>query len=305
MSQSFSDLITQTQQLLRSYVRDQEPTTWLKFDVAEDARTFTVNDASVLSRGLVEVDSELVLVEDINANDGTFTVPPFGRGMEGSKAAVHGGGAQVRVQPLYPRSAVAAALNQTITGLGSQLWGVDTVTLKASPTRVSYELPEDTERVLSVSWLVRHSPSRDVIYARDWVFDTQANFPSGKGILLYEWPLPGDPITVTIGVTPRTLVEEDLFTDSMLPTTSFDVVMLGAASRLITTAGSYLTATRSVGAQTTLGAPMDPTQPLQIGRYLYQQYQERLAQEITRLQNRYSNRTHYQRGLRGSSGSGF
>ena len=295
MGQTFADLVSQTQQLLRSYVRDQEPTTWLKFDVADNARTFSVNDTSVISRGLVEVGSELVLVEDINADNGTFTVPPFGRGMEGSKPAEHVAGTQVVVQPLYPRAAVANALNQTIMGLGSQLWGVDTVIFPASPTRVSYELPEDTERVLSVQWLQRRTPSKNVVYARDWNFDQQANWPTGEGLLLYEWPLPGDPITVVIGVPPRQLEESDLFTDSMLPDTAFDVVMLGAASRLITTASTYMTATRAVGAQTTLGAQMDPQTPVNLGRYFYAQYQERLSQEVARLQNRYANRSHYQR----------
>lgn len=295
MSQTFSDLITQTQQLLRSYVRDQEPTTWLKLDAAPNALTFTVNDTSVISRGLVEIGSELILVEDINKNNQTFSCPPFGRGMEGSDPQAHKYGAQVVVQPLFPRASVANALNQTITGLGSQLWGVDTFRFNASPTRVSYELPEETERVLSVTWMLRRSPTKDVEYARDWTFDQQANWPSGKGLLLYEWPLPGDPITVTIGVPPRTLTEADDFSESLLPETAFDVVMMGAASRLILTAGTYLTATRAVGSMTTLGNPQDPLTPIQLSRSFYSMYQERLAQEVSRLQNRYANRSHYQR----------
>lgn len=292
MGQSFSDLISQTQQLLRSYVRDQEPTTWLKFPVSADGLTFTVNDTSVLSRGLCEIGSELVLIESINPENGTFTVPPFGRGMEGSVAQDHASGSQVIVQPLYPRAAVANALNQTINGLGSQLWGVDTYTFQASATRVSYELPEDTERVLSVQWLVRRSPTRDVIYANNWTFDQQAEWPSGKGLLLYEWPLPGDPVTVTIAVPPRMLREGQDFTESDLAESAFDVVMLGAASRLITTAGTYLTATRAVGSMTTMGNQIDPTSPLQMGRYFYAQYQERLEQEVARLNNRFTTRLH-------------
>jgi hypothetical protein len=295
MGQSFADLVTQTQQLLRSYVRNQEVATWLTSGVAQDALTFSVHEPKVLSRGLVEIGSELVLCEDIDKDSKVFTAPPFGRGMEGSVAVAHEQGARVTVNPLYPRSAVANALNQTILGLGNQLFGVDRVTFPASATRVSYELPAETEHVLGVSWFLRRTASKDVVFARDWVFDNSANWPSGKGLLLYEWPLPGDPITVTYGAPPLALTEGDQFADSGLAESVFDVVMLGAASRLIISAGTELLTSTSVGAQTTLGRDIDPNTPVSLGRYLYAQYQERLRQEIDHQQSRYQTRLHYTR----------
>ena len=292
---TFDSLIEETQQLLRSYVRNQEVATYLTTGVTDKATTFTVHEPRVLSRGLVEIDSELVLVESIDEQSKTFIVPPFGRGMEASAPAAHEPGARVTVNPLYPRSAVAAALNQTISGLGSQLYGIETVTFPASPTRVSYELPADTQRILSVSWVLRRTATRDRIYADNWVFDQQAEWPSGKGILMYEWPLPGDPITVVVGVPPTPLEVGQDFTDSKLPQSVYDVIMLGAASRLISQAGTGAIAATAVGAQTTLGTQQDPTTSIQLGRYIYAEYQTRLEQEIAAQQRTYSNRLHYTR----------
>ena len=294
MSATFSQMIDETQSHLRSFVRDQELTTWLKFAVTANALEATVNDASVVSRGRIEFDNELLIVETVDTTLNKITFPPFGRGSDGTTAVQHAANAKVTVQPLYPRKLVADTLNQVIAAVGDTLFGINVVTLTAHPTRVSYELPANTDRVLSVQYTY-DSISKDVSYARDWSFDQQADWPSGKGLLLWDVPRPGDPIRVATAVPPVELVAGDDFSDSLLPSSSYDVIVLGAVSRLMATAGSYLTATRSVGSQTTLAAQMDPQTPMQMSRYFYAQHQERLNQEVTKLLNRYSSRAHYQR----------
>jgi hypothetical protein len=294
MSATFSQMIEETQSNLRSFVRDQELTTWLKFAVTANALEATVNDASVVSRGRIEIDKELLIVESVDTTLNKITFPPFGRGSDGTAAVQHAANAKVTVQPLYPRKLVEDTLNQVINAVGDQLFGLSVVTLTAHPTRVSYELPAETERVLSVQYTY-DTISKDVSYARDWSFDQQADWPSGKGLLLWDVPRPGDPIRVATAVPPITLSEGDDFSDSLLPTSAYDVIVLGAVSRLLATAGSYLTATRSVGSQTTLAAQMDPQTPMQMSRYFYAQHQERLAQEVTKLLSRYVSRAHYQR----------
>ena len=294
MSATFSQMIDETQSHLRSFVRDQELTTWLKFAVTANALEATVNDASVVSRGRIEIDNELLIVETVDTTLNKITFPPFGRGSDGTTAVQHAAKAKVTVQPLYPRTLVADTLNQVIAAVGDTLFGINVVTWTAHPTRVSYELPANTDRVLSVQYTY-DSISKDVSYARDWSFDQQADWPSGKGLLLWDVPRPGDPIRVATAVPPVELVAGDDFSDSLLPSSSYDVIVLGAVSRLMATAGSYLTATRSVGSQTTLAAQMDPQTPMQMSRYFYAQHQERLNQEVTKLLNRYSSRAHYQR----------
>lgn len=294
MTLTFTQMIDETLAQLRSYVRDQELSTWLKFPITANALEATVNDASIVSRGQIEIGSELLIVESVNTTLNKITFPPFGRGDEGTTASQHLANTKVTVQPLYPRKRVADTLNQVIRSVGDQLFGIQKVNLVSHPTRVSYELPAATERVLSVQYRY-DTISKDVVYARDWTFDQQAEWPSGKGLLLYDYPKPGDPIVVTTAVPPLPLAEGDDWSDSLLPDSSWDVITMGALSRLISTAGNYMVSTRSVGAQTTLAAQMDPQVPMQISRYFYAQHQERLAQEIAKQLNSFANRAHRQR----------
>lgn len=295
MTMTFDLMIDEVQQHLRSFVRDQELTTWLKFDVAADALKFQVNDASVVSRGRIEIGDEILIVEESDPSTNTVSIPPFGRGADGTTPVAHAANSKVTVQPLYPRKMVGDTLNQVIRSVGNRLFGIRVVELTAHPTRVSYELPADTDRVLSVQFRYDRSVTKDVMYARDWSFDQSAEWATGKGLLLYDYPKPGDPITVVTAVEPLPLSSGDDFTDSLLLDSAWDVITLGAVSRLIATAGSYLLNTRSIGAQTAQGQQVDPTSALQMGRYFYQQHEQRLDEEVSKLLNRYSSRVHYQR----------
>lgn len=296
MPMTFTALIDDTLSQVRSFVRDQELATWLKFGITEGATQADVNDASVVSRGRIEIGNELLVVEAVDKELNRIFFPPYGRGSDGTTPSAHAAGSKVTVQPLFPRKVVADTLNQVINSVGHKLFGIRIVTLTASPTRVSYQLPADTSNVLSVQFVADRASTRDVIYAREWTFDQQAEWPTGKGLLLYDYQTPGHDITVTTAVDPIPLAEGDDWSDSLLPDSSWDVIMLGAVARLLSTAGSYLAATRSVGSQTTLGAQMDPQTPMQISRYFYSQHQERLEQEVGKLLARYSSRVHYQRG---------
>jgi hypothetical protein len=294
MTLTFTQMIDETQAQLRSYVRDQELSTWLKFGITANALEASVDDAAIVSRGQIEIDSELLVVDSIDTTLNKISFPPFGRGDEGTAAIQHAANTKVTVQPLYPRKRVADALNQVIRSVGDRLFGIQKVTLTAHATRVSYELPAETDRILTVQYQ-HDTVSKDVVYARDWTFDQQAEWPSGKGLLLYDYPRPGESITVTIAVPPVPLQEGDDWSESLLPDSAWDVITLGAMSRLLATAGNYMVSTRSVGSQTTLAAQMDPQVPMQISRYFYAQHEERLALEVIKLLNSYVSRAHRQR----------
>jgi len=294
MSVTFDQMIDETQAYLRSFTRDQEMTTWLTFGVTANATSLRVNDPKIVSRGRIEVGTEIMLVESVDAESSTCAVPPFGRGVDGTTAAAHDAGSKVTVQPLFPRAMVASTLNQVIHAVSSRLWGIERVDLTAHPTRVSYELPAETERVLSVSYYA-DSINRDVVYARDWTFDQQASWDSGKGLLLYDYPRPGETIMVTTARQPVALAAGDLFSDSLLPESSYDVIVLGAVSKLVGTTGSAILNTRAIGAATS-GQQSPTGEAIQMARHYYSLHQERLDQEVQRLLNTFSNRAHYLRG---------
>lgn len=293
---SFDRLIDETASQLRSFVRDQELATWLTEDIAENALEIRVNDPKVLSRGRVEIGNELIVLEAVDASINAGIIPPYGRGVDGSEAFPHLRGSKVTVAPLFPRHAIARSLNDTIGAVGDQLYGIDNVDLRASTTRVSYELPYNTINVLSVSIPTDPNITRDRWLSREWDFDRQADWPSGKGLLLYDYPPVGRDFRVTIAVAPRQLFPGEDFSDSFLPMTCQDVIMFGAVSRLLATAQTYDIATRAVGSQTTLvGQEPAPQTAQNLAKHFYNLYQARLLEEQAKLNNRYNNRIHYQR----------
>lgn len=58
--------------------------------------------AGEISRGLIEVDDELMLVQKVSQSDGIVTLLPGGRGFR-SVAATHSAGALVTNNPKFPR----------------------------------------------------------------------------------------------------------------------------------------------------------------------------------------------------------
>jgi hypothetical protein len=295
---TFGQLIDETAAQLRSFTRDQELATWLTSSISDTAGEIYVNNAEILSRGRVEIDSELIILEDVDTTRKVGVIPPYGRGADGTIAASHSAQSKVTVAPLYPRKFIGDTLNQVILGVNGKLFGVEPLLKRAHVSSVMYELPVGTQRVLSVSLPSDPVMTKDRWYARDWTFDPQADTTTGKALYLYDYPPIGRDIVITVAKDLEALTDEaDLFTDSGLPDSCRDVVMFGAVARLIASAGTYQMGSRAVGSQTTLGAQMDlPQSAAQMSRHFYQLHQQRLDEEVTFLLNRYNTRAHYSRG---------
>lgn len=292
---TFGQLIDDVAATVRAFTKEQPLLTWLTSGISETAEEITVNDGTVLSRGRIEIDKELIILEDVVDNRGI--IPPFGRGTDSTEATAHAARTKVTVSPLVPRATIAATINQIIAGMNGKMFGIDRLEVKAHVTRVSHELPADTQRVLAVTIPVDPTVIKDQWFARDYQFDNQAPVASGKALYLYEMPPLGRMISIIVA---RDLVpldaEDDEFTVSGLPESAFDVVLFGAVSRLIATAGNYAVATRSVGAQTTLGIQTDDVQgATQMSRHYYTLHMERLNEETNKLLNTYVARAHYSR----------
>lgn len=289
---SLSQMIDDVQAYLRSFTRDQELSTHLTAAATSSGLQLDVADASLVSRGRIEIDDELLWVESVDRANNTVKIAPYGRGMDGTTAASHSMNARIIMQPLYPRKMVMDTINQIIGGLGNQLYGVASTTINADPQSVVYELPSTSERVLNV--MANHdSTYGDAEYVRRWKFDPSSSTSStGKALFVYEPTATGMTMTVTYFRKPEQLAEGDDFSDSLLPDTSYDVVVLGAAARLMAAAGSFLHATRSVDANA-LDTKNDSSQVIQQSRYLFTLFQQRLEEEKTQLLNSYVTRAHY------------
>src|SRR4030095_16564585 len=90
--------------------------------------TFQVDVDTVtnLSRGLLEIDDELILVKKFDKPTGIVTVigglSGTGRGAEGSVAAAHSVDTLITDDPMYPRARIKEAINDTILGTYPDLW---------------------------------------------------------------------------------------------------------------------------------------------------------------------------------------
>lgn len=293
----FNDVVNDVQAYLRSFTRDQELSTHLVVGINSSVTSMTVNDINVISKGRMEIDDETIWVDSVDRANFVANIAPYGRGMDGSTAAAHASGARIISQPLYPRKMVKDIINQVISGLAGQLYGVATSQLVSSTTRVSYDLPSTCKQVLSVA--VEYDPNLayDVEYIRRWKFDPNAqvtNSATGKSIYIYDLIRPTRKINVTYFVDPVQLSGNVNFSTSLLPASSYDVVVLGAASRLLATASSYMMSTRSVeAAALDTRMSVDASSAITQSKYLYGLYSQRLSEEKTRLLTSFVTRSHY------------
>lgn len=303
---TFGEMTSQVQAHLRSFVRDQEQSTHLIKAVAPLDEKLYVADATLVSRGRIEIGHELIWVDRMNRSENSLEIPPYGRGMDGTRPNTHEAGARVIIAPLYPRNFLQGTLNQVIRQMGSTLYGVDEIRdadgkpyLTRDDGGFTYELPDYVRDVLSVTVNDPNWSDDSVTYLRDWTFDKNAPVSiaaSGRALYLYDDWIPGDlELTITISRDPRPLqTESEFFSDTFLPLSSEDIPILGAAARLLASSDSYSVQTRAVEAATISSkVPVGAAQ--EQSKYLQALFVSRLDEERLRLLNTHNTRSRYQR----------
>jgi hypothetical protein len=106
---------------------------------------FTPEEEELIGAGSVlEIDSELVMVEDINTVSREITIE---RGRLGSTAAEHLEDTDIILKPKYPRLNVTNAIGDQVIGLFPALYAVKKTTLTTSSTQF-VEMPAGTQRIL-------------------------------------------------------------------------------------------------------------------------------------------------------------
>jgi hypothetical protein len=288
---TFSSLIDEVITSLQGFGTANDQVVTLTGTLAANATQFLVDDTDSVSRGIAEIDDEIIYIG--SADNGTVYVPPWGRGFKGTVASAHALGSPVWISPSWPRATVAREVNNTIKALYPSLFGIGTVDFASSNTNWSYTLPADCERVLGVQWRYNFPDSWQTVKSWEAVHSAStADFATGKAIIIGE-PLPTNAkIHVTYAKLPSALATgSSLFTESGLPASSRDVVVLGTAVRLMpwqdvarlpveTVPSDALDTGQRVGLAT------------QVAGSMRTQYQARLDQERRALLERYPTRTH-------------
>lgn len=292
---SFDTMIEDTLSEVSSYVRNQESITVLTQPIDVDDLTITVDDASQLSRGLVEIGDELVFVKSVNKQSGTAQILPGGRGWKGSTASAHGLHTIVRNNPLYPRIMVERALNDTIKSI--DLMALDNFTFEFDGTRYAYLLPSDFENAVGVSW---HAPDTTGVWPLIKRFRIDHNYidedtaVEGKALVLLEYPMPGRNVRVQYVKFPTALAEGDDFSDTGLPASAEDVIRLGAMWRLVSTVDPGKVVAMAPSADL-VDQPVAAGDSTAVARYIYQLFSVRLAEEKAKQADNYTSIIQYAR----------
>jgi len=292
----FIDLINETNLALTGYTNRQDQATFLTSDLSATATTFVVADGTVLTRGIVEIDDELIWVDSFDRTSNTATIPAYGRGFRDTTPTVHTAGTRVTIAPSFPRSVIRRNINLAIDGVYPDLFGTYYTQFNWQAARTTYPLPQEAVDILGCSWQTI-GPSREWLPVRHYRVDRMANpgvWNTGKTVSIREGIIPGRPVMVTYTKKPTPLVydTDDFSMITGLPDSSREVIILGAAYRT----AMYLDLGR-VPAATAEADSQQSNDPIgsatNIGRVLQQMYQQRLLVEVRRLQEQFPPRTHY------------
>lgn len=299
MAVSFNQLASRVKQQLLGYTRDQASITYITEPMTATDTTFQVDTDTVtnISRGLVEIDDELLLVKDYDRSTGTVTVMAGtnGRGVEGTTAATHADNSIVTDDPMYPMKRIKEAINDTINGTYPDLFVIDDYEFAKIAARYEYPVPAEVEDVLKVT-VNTIGPSAVWFPLSSWRFDPVASTtagqvkptptPTGKTIqIMRDFIAPGRNIRVTYTKKPSVLVNgsDDFETVTGYPERYVDMITYGACWRLLPAYESARLQQQAIEA--TERAPLVPTGAgSNASKYYMALYQQRLLEEKDRLQ---------------------
>ena len=296
---NFGQLVSEVQSNLQGYTLRQDRITWLanSSGITATDLSIQIGSADNLAKGIVQIDNELIWVNSFDRQNLTLQVAPgFGRGYMGTTPSPHAANAQVILTPTFPVTMIQQALNDTINSLYPKLFGVSITTFPYNAAQIAYPLPDDARDVLYVSWQTP-GPSKEWLPTNRWRIDRMANvaaFNTTKTLNIYDKVVPGRTVQVYYSIIPNNLTNtnDDFATVTGLPESSRDVITLGAAYRLL----SYIDTGRinlSSAEADLADTKLPSTAGASASKYIFALYQQRLAEESVKLQDRFPIRVHY------------
>lgn len=297
---TFGQMTDEVARKLAGFTLRQDRQTHTTQAVTTSATTIHLGSANNISTGIIQIDDELIYVDSYDRNANTVSVPPYGRGYNGTTAASHQVGAKVTVSPTFPNVDIKGAINDTIIATGDLLYATATTSFAYSPAVSTYALPNAVDKVLSVSYQTT-GPTKEWLPIRGWRHDAMANvaeWGSRNTISLYSGVEPGRTVQVWYKCEPSTLDSnsDDFSIVSGLQQSAKDVMILGAAYRLASfvdpgrlTYSSAEADAQSQVAGRTYGAGTNAA------KYLLALYEKRLQEEVAKLNDRNPIRIHFTR----------
>jgi hypothetical protein len=291
---------------LSGYTYQQDRSTYLTSAVTTTTSPSTaptilsLGSTDNIGKGIIEINDELMWVDSFDRVANTATIAPYGRGYLGTTAATHTVDSKVTISPIFPRYSVKKAINDTIAAVGTSLLAVKQTTFTFNAAVTTYEFENlNIENILTMMWQ-DIGPSKEWIRIRRWDFDPFADTGTwGSGsqtVTIGDYITPGRTVKVMYTTPPSTLsATSDVYeTLTGLPSSSKDVIVLGAAYRLL----AYLDPARAsqispqadeIDAKRSFGSANSAA------RQLFALYTQRLNEEVKAQQGKYPTRVHYTR----------
>ena len=306
MTTTLTNLMDEVQINLAGYTYQQDRATHLTSAVSTLTSSSTsptiisLGSTECIGKGVIEIDEELLWLDSFDRVANTATVAPYGRGYLGTTAATHAVDSKVTISPTFPKYVVKRAINDTIRAIGSTIFAVKSTTFTFNAAVTTYAFNDlNISNILSIMWQ-EVGPSEEWIPVRRWSWDAAANetaFGSGaQTVTIGDFITPGRTVKVVYATDPIafTTNAQDFSTQTGLPESCKDVIVLGASYRLLT----YLDPARASQVspqadETDSKRPYGASQTAT--KQLFALYTQRLTEETARQQSNYPIRVHYSR----------
>ncbi len=304
MTVTLAQMMDEVQINLSGYTFQQDRSTYLTAAVttltspSSSPTVLSLGSTTDFGKGVIEIDDELLWIDSVDRVANTATVSPYGRGYLGTTAATHAVDTKVTVAPIFPRDSIKKAINDTINAVGASIYATKQTTFTYNAAITTYEFENlNIENILSVSWQ-DIGPTKEWIRIKRWDFDPFADVSTwGSGsqtITIGDVIIAGRTVKVMYATHPATFTatNQDFATQTGLSETVKDVVILGAAYRLLqyldpARAAQYSPQADEIDAKRPFGASNNAV------RQLYALYTQRLNEERTKQQTQYPPRVHY------------
>lgn len=292
---------------LAGYTLQQDRATHLTGAVTATASTIatpivlSLGSTENVGKGILEIDDELLWADSFDRVASTATISPYGRGYLGTTTAAHIAGAKVTIAPTFPRFVVKRAIQDTIRAIGATIFSVGQTTFTYNSAVSTYALTGlDIQNILTMHWQ-SIGPSQEWIRVKRWDWDSNPDATTwgatAQTVTIGDPIISGRTVKVTYAKAPTTMstsAETSFATQTGLPESCRDIVILGAAYRLLTfldpaRAAQVSPQADEIDSKRPFGSSQNAT------KQLYALYTQRLNEETQAQQQQYPIRVHFSR----------
>lgn len=278
-------MVTEVVQTMHGFGQTSDRVAILSAAIGQGDLSFQVDttqgSAVGISPGIVEIDGEQILVTAVDAASNTCTVANGGRGWNSTTATAHSQYSRITSKPRFPRSAILNQMNEVLNGLYPDLFGVATFNTTATYPQYTYVIPGVRPlRILTAEWqdpLQQWHPIRAIQCS-----------PVDGSIRVGSGPMVGRPLRILYAVEPQPFTSEsdDFVTQTLLPLSTSDCVILGTMAKLAITFDISRAQINSVEQQSR-GSVVPPNTGMNLNSALTRSFKDRLANESKSLRALY------------------